>query len=275
MNNFGHPPRLWIMRIALLQITSGADKMANLKLVREAATDAAHQGARLLIFPEATSQAFGTGRLDKQAEDIHSGDFATALQDLAQELDVVIIAGMFTPADTIERDGKTISRVHNTALITGAGLHEGYNKINTYDAFGYRESDTVKPGSELKIVEVDGVKVGVTICYDLRFPGLFQDLARAGAELIVAPTSWQDGEDKLEQLQVISRARALDSTSWVLMCDQARPTEERKGPAGIGHSMVIDPTGKVQATAGYGVETIFADVDVSGLDKTREAIPVL
>lgn len=263
------------MRIALLQITSGADKIANLELVREAATDAARQGARLLVFPEATSQAFGTGRLDEQAEHLDDGEFATAIRDLAKELDVVIIAGMFTPADSIEREGKNISRVHNTALITGAGLHEGYNKINTYDAFGYRESDTVKPGEDLKIIEVDGVKIGVTICYDLRFPTLFQDLARAGAQVIVAPTSWQDGEDKLEQLQVISRARALDSTSWVLMCDQARPSEERKGPAGIGHSMVIDPTGKVQNSAGYGVETIIAEIDVSGLEKVREAIPVL
>lgn len=263
------------MRIALLQITSDADKMANLELITTVATEAAGKGARLLIFPEATSQAFGTGRLDKQAEDLENGEFSTALRKLANELGVVIIAGMFTTADTIERGGKTIERVNNTALITGGGLHEGYDKINTYDAFGYRESDTVKPGSELHIFELDGVKIGLAICYDLRFPTLFQDLARAGAQVIVVPTSWQDGEGKVEQLQVLSRARALDSTSWVLMCDQASPSEDRKGPTGVGHSMVIDPTGVVMAEAGDGVETIIADIDLSDLEKIRESIPVL
>lgn len=275
VNNSAGEPRLWTMRIALIQITSGADKMANLELVATVATDAAGKGARVLIFPEATSQAFGTGRLDKQAEDLGSGEFASGLKQLADELGVVIIAGMFTTADTIERDGKTVQRVHNTALITGGGLHEGYNKINTYDAFGYRESDTVKPGSELHIFELDGVKFGMAICYDLRFPSLFQDLARAGAQVILVPTSWQDGEGKIEQLQVLSRARALDSTSWVLMCDQAPPADQRKGPTGVGHSMVIDPTGIVVAEAGDGVETIIADIDLTVLDKTRESLPIL
>lgn len=263
------------MRIALIQITTGSDKMANLELVKTTATEAAARGARLLIYPEATSQAFGTGRLDPQAEDLDSGEFATAVKQLAEDLGVVIVAGMFTTADTVERDDKTINRVHNTALITGAGLHEGYRKINTYDAFGYRESDTVKPGTESHLFELDGVKIGVAICYDLRFPQHFQDLARAGGQIIVVPTSWQDGEGKREQLQVLSQARALDSTSWVLMCDQARPAEERKGPAGIGHSAVIDPTGVIIASAGYEPETIIADVDLSGLEKIRESIPVL
>lgn len=263
------------MRIALIQITSGGDKMANLELVRTTATDAAAKGARLLIYPEATSQAFGTGRLDEQAEDLHTGVFATGVQQLAEDLGVVIVVGMFTPADTVEQDGKTLHRVHNTALITGNGLHEGYHKINTYDAFGYRESDTVKPGTESHVFDLDGVKVGVAICYDLRFPTQFQDLARAGAQVIVVPTSWQDGDGKLDQLQVLTRARALDSTSWIFMCDQARPTEKRKGPAGIGHSMVVDPTGVVTDTAGYEPTTIIADIDLSNLQDIRDSIPVL
>ena len=172
------------MRIALLQITTNADKMANFEHLRQAAEYAAKKGARVLVFPEATSQAFGTGRLDKQAENL-DGEFATAVRELASELGVVIVAGMFVPADTVEKEGKKIDRVHNTALITGAGLHQGYRKIHTYDAFGYRESDTVKPGEELMLFEVDGVSFGVAICYDIRFPEQFKQLAREGAHIIV------------------------------------------------------------------------------------------
>ncbi|WP_080796956.1 carbon-nitrogen hydrolase family protein [Corynebacterium pacaense] len=263
------------MRIALLQISTGADKGANLELVRSRASAAAEQGARLLVFPEATSQAFGTGRLDAQAEDLDDGVFAQALKDLAQDLGVVIVAGMFTTADTVRRDGNSINRVHNTALVTGQGLHEGYNKIHTYDAFGYRESDTVKPGDTLHVFECDGVRVGVAICYDIRFPEQFKDLARRGAEVIVVPTSWQDGADKVEQWRVLSRARALDSTSWILACGQARPREERTGPAGIGHSAVIDPAGRVIAEGGDREQTIIADIDPELVSRIRKSIPVL
>lgn len=270
-----YPHMVGVMRIALLQISTGADKAANLELVRTYAFAAAKAGARLLIFPEATSQAFGTGRLDEQAETLSEGSFAHALRDLAQELGVVIVVGMFTAADTVQHDEKTVERVYNTALIVGQGLYEGYNKIHTYDAFGYRESDTVKPGEKLHLFECEGVKFGVAICYDIRFPEQFKDLARHGAEVIVVPTSWQDGAGKVEQWQVLSRARALDSTTWILACGQARPQQERKGPTGIGHSAVIDPAGRVIAEGGYEEQMIIADIDLDVVAKIRESIPVL
>lgn len=266
------------MRIALLQISTNSDKMDNFALLRDAAEKAAEQGARVLVFPEATSQSFGTGRLDTQAEEL-DGEFSTAVKELADELGVVIVAGIFTPADTVQRGDKTISRVNNTVLISGAGLHQGYNKIHTYDAFGYRESDTVKPGDELVVFEVDDIKFGVATCYDIRFPEQFKDLARNGAQVILVPTSWQDGPGKLEQWQLLPRARALDSTSWIVACGQARLPEElrdkRNGPTGIGHSMVANPHGQVIVSVGYEPEMLIADIDVSDLSKIREALPVL
>ncbi|ALC06850.1 UPF0012-like hydrolase [Corynebacterium deserti GIMN1.010] len=266
------------MRIALAQITTNHDKMENFGLLEDQARKAAAQGARIVVFPEATSQAFGTGRLDGQAEEL-DGEFSTAVRNLADELGIVIIAGMFTPADTVERDGKTISRVHNTLLISGADMHEGYNKIHTYDAFGYRESDTVKPGDELAVFDVDGISFGVATCYDIRFPEQFKELAHMGAEVVIVPTSWQDGDGKLEQWEILPRARALDSTTWILACGQARLSEElkkeRTGPTGIGHSMVVNPHGHVKTSAGYEPELLIADIDVSDLGKIRDTLPVL
>lgn len=267
------------MRIAVVQIQTGADKLANLDRVRETARAAAAEGTKLIVFPEATSQAFGTGRLDHNAEDL-DGPFATGVRELAQELEVVIVVGMFSPADTIEAAGKTINRVYNLALVTGGGQHTGYQKIHTYDAFNYAESDTVHPGEELLNIDVFGVPVGVAVCYDVRFPEMFRSLAQAGAKAIVLPTSWADGPDKVAQWRTLTAARALDSTSWIIAAGQARPggnakAGEASGPTGVGHSCVVDPAGRRVAEAGYTEETLLVDLDLELVDKVRKTLPVL
>lgn len=267
------------MKIAAVQVTSGSDINNNLTIAQRAVREAAGEGARVIVLPEGMSQAFDSGRLDTQAEEL-DGPFATGLKELAQELDVVIVAGMFRPADTREVDGKKINRVSNTALVTGAGHHVGYDKIHTYDAFDYSESDTVRPGSDLVSLEVDGVKVGVTICYDIRYPEQYKDLARDGAEVIVVPTSWADGPGKLEQWRTLVSARALDSVSYVVAADQARPGGEEKGgqesgPTGIGHSIIAGPDGVRLAEAGYEPEIIYADIDPEKVRKARKALPIL
>ncbi len=268
------------MKIAAVQMTTGQDITENLEQASAQVREAAARGARLIVLPEATAQAFATGRLDSQAQDL-DGEFATGLRQLAEELDVVIVAGMFRPADTmVDEDGKTINRVSNTALVTGAGLHTGYDKINTYDAFSYRESDTVRPGAEPLVVEVDGVGVGVAVCYDVRFPELFKRMAREGAKVIVVPTSWADGAGKLEQWRTLTSARALDSTSVIVAAGPARPggadkAGQESGPTGIGHSTVVAADGCRLAEAGYEPEILVVDVDVADVDRVRKALPVL
>lgn len=267
------------MRIGIVQLQSSGDIVENLALARDGVREAARQGARLVVLPEATSQSFSSGRLDRQAQEL-DGEFATGLRETAEELGVTVVAGMFRPADTIERDGKTIHRVHNTALVTGPDIHTGYDKIHTFDAYDYAESDTVKPGEDLVIFDVDGVGVGVAICYDIRFPDLFRTLAQNGAQVIVVPTSWMDGPDKLEQWRLLTAARALDSTSYLVAAGQARPGGEGEagqasGPTGIGHSCVVGPTGRRLAEAGYGPEVIVHDLDMGRVEKTRRSLPVL
>lgn len=263
------------MRIGLVQITTGPDKMDNFLMAEQGIREAAAKGATLIVCPEATAQAFDTGRLDTQAEEL-DGEFSTALKGLAAELDVVIVAGMFRPADT---QGE-INRVYNTALITGRGMHQGYNKINTFDAFKYKESDTVKPGTEQVIIEVEGVRVGIATCFDIRFPQLFQDLSRAGAQVVVVPTSWADGEGKLNQWRILNAARALDSNVFIAAAAQARPGGESEagketGPTGIGHSTVVDPFGNRLAELGYGSDVLVVDIDPELTEKARKTLPVL
>lgn len=267
------------MRVAAVQITSGPDISANLEAAIAAVRSAAASGAKLIVLPEATSQSFDSGRLDTQAQEL-DGEFAIELHNVADELGVLVVAGMFRPADTVEVDGKEINRVYNSALITGSGHHTSYDKIHTFDAFTYRESDTVKPGTELVTVDFDGLTIGVATCFDIRFPEQFKDLARRGADVIVVPTSWADGPGKLEQWRTLSAARALDSVTYVVAAAQARPggnekAGEASGPTGIGHSAIIGPTGERLAEAAYTPDIITADLDPDVVAKARKALPVL
>ena len=174
------------MKVAAVQITTSEDIDANYQLAVEKIREAADNGAKLIVLPEATMQAFATGRLDTNAQELDD-DFASGLLDLAQELDVYVVAGMFRPADTVEREDKTIHRVYNTALVVGPDLLGGYDKIHTYDAFDYSESDTVKAGENIVTFKAGDLVVGVAVCYDIRFPDQFKELARNGAQVIVRP----------------------------------------------------------------------------------------
>ena len=267
------------MKVAAVQLTSTGNITENQELALAKIREAAGNGARLIVLPEATSQNFRSGRLDEQAQTLE-GPFATAIQALAEELEVTVVAGMFCPADTVEREGKTINRVTNTALIAGPGVLGGYDKIHTYDAFDYRESDTVLAGESLVAFDVDDLIVGVATCYDIRFPEQFKELASQGAQLIVVPTSWADGPGKLEQWRLLTAARALDSTSYIVAAGQSRPgggaeAGNPSGPTGIGHSTIVDPNGVRMAEAGYEDDILYADIDPNEVAKTRRALPVV
>ena len=267
------------MKVAAVQLTSTGNITENQELALARIREAAGNGARLIVLPEATSQNFRSGRLDEQAQTLE-GPFATAIQALAEELEVTVVAGMFCPADTVEREGKTINRVTNTALIAGPGVLGGYDKIHTYDAFDYRESDTVLAGESLVAFDVDDLIVGVATCYDIRFPEQFKELASQGAQLIVVPTSWADGPGKLEQWRLLTAARALDSTSYIVAAGQSRPGGDAEagnpsGPTGIGHSTIVDPNGVRMAEAGYEDDILYADIDPNEVAKTRRALPVV
>ncbi|MGW6931548.1 carbon-nitrogen hydrolase family protein [Lentzea sp. NPDC054927] len=257
------------MRIALCQISSTADPQQNLTTVRTAVAKAAAQGARVVQFPEATQCRFGVP-LAPIAEPL-DGPWATAVRETADEHNVVVVAGMFTPGQQ--------NRVTNTTLVTGAGLHLGYDKIHLFDAFGFRESDTVTPGDKPVTFDVDGTTIGLATCYDVRFPELFRTLADT-APVILLGASWGAGPGKADQWDLLVRARALDATSWILACGQADPmstfgTDHGSAPTGIGRSAVIDPFGSVRERLDGAPGTILSDVDVPLVEEARATLPVL
>lgn len=255
------------MRIALAQIRSGTDPAANLDLVDRYSRQAADAGAALVLFPEATMCRFGVP-LAPVAEP-RDGRWADGVRAVAQRTDITVVAGMFCPAG----DG----RVTNTLIAAGPEADAHYDKIHLYDAFGFAESKTVAPGYEPTVISVNGVQVGLTLCYDVRFPELYADLADRGAQLITVHASWGTGPGKLDQWTLLARARAIDTTGIVAAVDQAYAGDEiaALGPTGVGGSLVASATGEVIAAAGDDEQLLVTDIDLEAAAKTRETIAVL
>ena len=258
------------LRVALAQLVAGDDPQVNLVEVGRLVAEAAAAGARLVVFPEATMRRFGPG-LAEVAEPA-DGPWATGLRELADQHRVAVVAGMFTPADG--------GRVHNTLRAVGGAVDVGYDKIHLFDAFGFRESATVAGGHEPVMITVDQVAVGLTTCYDVRFPGLYTRLADQGAEVICVAASWAAGPGKIDQWELLTRARALDSTTFVLAVGQADPTTvgvlpSKGAPAGVGHSAAISPRGEVLGTLGPEPGLLVVDLELADLADARQAIPVL
>src|SRR5215216_127903 len=271
----GSEPPGSTLRIALAQIVAGGDPAANLELVADNTARAARRGAQLVLFPEATMRCFGLP-LREVAEPV-DGPWAQQLGKIAEHHQIVVVAGMFTPS----QDG----RVRNTLRAIGPGVDAYYDKIHLFDAFGFRESDTVAPGAEPVMITVGETKVGLSTCYDVRFPGLYIKLAELGAQVICVAASWGAGPGKVEQWRLLTRARALDSTSYLVAAGQADPAaagvrserseQSNTAPTGVGYSGVISPRGEVLRSLGAEPGLLVGDLDLDAVSGTRAAIPVL
>lgn len=280
------------MRIAVAQVCSSTDPSENLELIRSALPDAA--GADLVVFPEATMASFA--RRSAEVAEPLDGPFADGVRALAAEFATTIAVGMFTPglsAHALSAPGPaapglpapapssagTRGRCRNTLLVTGPGGEVAYDKLHLFDAFGYAESEHIEPGDRPVTATVARVTVGLAICYDVRFPELFKEYARAGASLVLVPASWQGGPGKVDQWRTLARARALDSTCFVVACGQAEPAASGRpggpGPLGVGHSLVVGPDGTVLQEAGAGPEILVVDLDPDAVARVRAKLPVL
>lgn len=262
------------MRIAAAQLVSGTEPERNLEMIEAAVGRAAEDGARLVVLPEASMCAFGVP-LGPVAEPL-DGPWASGVREIARSAGIAVVVGMFTPGD----DG----RVRNTLLATDGGRPGGaeavYDKIHLYDAHGFLESRTVAPGAEPVTIEVDGVTFGLSVCYDVRFPGLYQALADLGARVMLLAASWGAGPGKREQWDLLTRARALDSTSFLLAAAQGDPatvgrTVDQKAPTGIGGSVAVSPVGAVVQQLDSPPGLLVVDIDLGEVDRVRQQLPVL
>jgi deaminated glutathione amidase len=257
------------MRVALCQIPVSSSPSVNAERVREALISAAEQGADLAVFPEATQVRFGSD-LRAAAEPL-DGPFGSGLAAAAKQTGVALVAGVFEPAP----DG----RVYNTAVAFDerGELVAAYRKLHLFDAFGHRESEVVAPGSGLVVCTLAGVRVGLEICYDVRFGELSRALAVGGADLLVVPAAWAAGLFKEEHWVTLVRARAIENTVWVAAVGQVPDVGEppTKAATGVGRSMLVDPLGVVRLDLGPSAGVAVGSVDVGLVESVRATVPSL
>ncbi len=251
------------MRVALVQLASSTDSAANRDTVA-ARLGAVDPASDLVVLPEATMHDFGaTDHPLAPAAEPLDGPFVALLAQHARRLSATVVAGMFERTDDLP---------FNTLVAVGpdGDLRATYRKIHLYDSFGYRESERLAAGDPAPaVLHVAGTRVGLQTCYDLRFPEMTRLLVDAGADTVLVPAAWVAGEHKLDHWRTLLTARAIENVVHVAAAAQG-------GDRYTGHSIVLDPLGRVLAEAGDGVdETIEATIDPGVTAKARELNPSL
>ncbi len=265
------------MKISLVQMNSINDKAANIAAARALIERAvAEEAPDWVLLPEQFDWAGGVkGDKARNAESLPGGPAYAMAQELAARHGIFLHAGSIM--ERIEGD----ERIHNTSVVFNRKGDEiaRYRKIHLFDVTtpdgaSYKESATVKAGDLVVTYDCEGVTVGCAICYDLRFPGLFQALAEKGAEVIALPAAFtmQTGKDHWE---VLLRARAIETESYVCASAQTGTfTVGNETRATYGHSLVADPWGLVVAKASDGVGVVSTRLDLSQVKRVRRLIPV-
>lgn len=250
-------------------MTSGDDRGANIVRAGELVRRAAEAGARLVVLPEKWPYIHGP-RTAEGAEPL-DGPSVRAASGWARELGVAVLAGSL-----IERT--EAGRVHNTSLLIdpGGAVVGVYRKIHMFDVDvegrAYRESTATEPGAEIVAADVLGRRVGMTVCYDLRFPELYRRLAVAGAQILVVPAAFTRPTGRAHW-ETLLRARAIENQAFVVAAGQVG--EHADGTASYGHSMIVDPWGVVLAEAGEGEGLALATLDFDALADVRARLPAL
>jgi predicted amidohydrolase len=261
------------MRVALVQMTSTDNVSKNLESTQRAVGEAADRGAEFIALPENFAFLRREGNPIPCAQGL-DGEIVETVRELASRHRVPILAGTF--AEAIEGD----HRVYNTsALISETGqIVAVYRKIHLFDIdLGesggvFRESAFTAPGEEVVVAETDFGKVGLSVCYDVRFPELYREMASRGADWITVPSAFAPETGKVHW-EVLLRARAIENQAFVLAPAQCgRHSPDR---ASHGHSLIIDPWGRVLAEAGDEPEIIVADCDPEVQEQVRASLPAL
>jgi deaminated glutathione amidase len=254
-------------KVAIVQFQSSTEKKENLRRVLELVKDSKSGGADLVVFPEflmAFSPASQTAKELAEIAEPAQGPFITALKEAAKATHTSIVA-------TIYETCPIPDRVYDTALwIDAAGnIAAVYRKLHLYDAFGFRESDKFAAGGDLTApVTLDGGRFGMMICYDLRFPEMARMLTLAGANILLAPSGWVQGELKVDHWQTMIRARALENGCYVIAPDQVANIY-------IGHSMIVDPLGRTVVELGDREAVEIVEIDYRLVQDTRAKLPLL
>jgi predicted amidohydrolase len=259
------------LRVACVQMTSRRDKAANLERAEALVARAASTGADIVVLPEKWNLIGGADDYRTAAEPL-DGESVAAMAGWARTLGVTLVGGSITE----RREGH--DRCSNTCCVFDAGgeLVAVYRKIHLFDVevggHVYRESEAEEPGTEPVVAHAEDWDIGLTVCYDVRFPELYRILALEGAELATVPAHFTTPTGK-DHWHVLLRARAIENQFYVAAAAQVGETIAGK-PA-YGRSLVVDPWGTVLAQAPDEETVVVAEVDRARLRDIRAKLPSL
>ena len=255
------------MKVAVIQFKASTKKEDNLKKILSYISKAASKNATLCTFPEFmmfyTNSSQTPRQLANLAETIN-GNFITTIANAAKENHIQVVGSFYETS-------RKKDRVYDTSFVIDKSgkVISTYRKIHLYDALGFKESDKMTSGSKIsKPVNTSIGKIGMMICYDLRFPEMSRSLAVAGAEVLIAPSAWVKGNMKEEHWITINKTRAIENGCYVIAPDQV-------GNIYCGRSLVVSPYGKILLDMKKKQGISFVDIDLNKVKQTRKVLPLL
>ena len=259
------------MRVAVVQMNSGADVSHNVERAEALVRDAAGDGAELVVLPEKWA-LLGPGEEIAAGAEPLGGPIVAAARGWARELGVHLCAG------SVPEDAGDGGKPFNTSLLidpSGEAV-ASYRKLHMFDVdvegTEYRESQHERPGRDLAVAPAGELDLGLTVCYDLRFPELFRILALRGATAFTVPAAFTAVTGRAHW-EVLLRARAVENAAFILAAGQVGKAEPHY--ESWGHSMIVDPWGRVLAELTEGEGHACADLDLAELERVRATLPSL
>jgi len=263
------------MRVAAVQLQSQDSVSANLIACEHWISAAASAGAHFVVLPENFAY-FGSDTGRRAAAESLSGLAGTIRETLAQCADrynVAILAGGWPEVSN------DVDRPFNAATVysSDGSVLTNYRKIHLFDVQlpsgeQLRESAAMSSGTEVITCDLLGFRVGLSICYDVRFPELFRKLVDRGSEILCVPSAFTQ-ETGRDHWHILMRARAVESQCWVIGANQCG--SHPNGKTTYGHSLIVDPWGKVRAEADNEPGLVVADIDADSIDRVRSSMPAL
>eukprot|EP01017_Pseudomicrothorax_dubius_P014702 TRINITY_DN1716_c0_g1_i2.p1 TRINITY_DN1716_c0_g1~~TRINITY_DN1716_c0_g1_i2.p1 ORF type:complete len:286 (-),score=49.90 TRINITY_DN1716_c0_g1_i2:118-975(-) len=267
-----------VFKLALCQVKVVKDIRTNLDFSRKSVGEAVANGAQVVVLPECFNVPYAAEFFRPHAENVAWPAERTPTLQLLKELSsqhkIWLIGGSIPEIDDADR-------LYNTSFVFNPNgeLVSRHRKVHMFDIdipgkITYRESDTFTPGNALTVFETEHCKIGLAICFDLRFPEQAALMTKDGAKVIVYPAAFNPTTGPAH-FELLLRARAVDNQCYVAACGPARYVEEPKYYQSWGHSTIIDPYGKVVATTEHDPTIVYADIDLDYVDEIRKQIPAL
>jgi len=258
------------LKIGCIQLKVGANKTENVARALEKIREAVMRGAELITLPECFNSPYGTNFFPQYAESVPDGETSKLLSGISKELGIFLIAGSIPE----RKDDK----LFNTSTIWGpqGNLLATYRKMHLFDIdipgeITFKESDSLSAGNQLAIVDVKDFKIGIGICYDIRFEELAKLYRKKGCNMLIYPGAFNMKTGPLHW-ELLARARANDNQCYTALVSPAR--DASAGYVAWGHSMVVDPWGKVMESAGADEEVFVTELDLAAVEKVRSNIPI-